>query len=381
MSGNPEKSYRITLLVLICIISIEPWVVWGLPFILLTMSATYIVSRLIVGSGYFKFEILIPIIIYFYLAFPRGELIDLKPTFLLSVLFLSVYLTEPHYNKIIVFKKVYSLYAWILIPGLIVYTLLFVITLPNFIIPGRNPDLVEFYRNYIFYVFPTSDIDLLPRFRAIFDEAGVVGNVSFLLLFFKEFKLRTWKDWIILTSGLVSFSLFFYVASLLSVFLINITSFKKLLYRTLVILVFYIVFVNLEFFQVLIFERITIYEKLIGENRTQDIFNDGYEKLINSSDLFFGKGMGSVEDLFFRDAAIASYKSFVYQYGIIGIILLFISYLYIIRRRLDARLSLLVMIAIGLVFYQRQWIFVYYFSIIVFSGIEIMRFNKKNENE
>lgn len=68
-------------------------------------------------------------------------------------------------------------------------------------------------KSYNYYVYPFLVRASLtsPRFCGIFDEPGVVGTLSGIMLCIKGLNLRDYKSVILLISGLASLSLFFYI--------------------------------------------------------------------------------------------------------------------------------------------------------------------------
>lgn len=79
---------------------------------------------------------------------------------------------------------------------------------PYKMIPPLNPLKPG---NYYVFPFMVSEHNPVERFFGVYDEPGVVGTISALLLCINNLNMRKMTSWILLISGLCSQSLFFYI--------------------------------------------------------------------------------------------------------------------------------------------------------------------------
>lgn len=370
---NKLRSLRVFLLVSLCFLSVQPWIVWDLNNLFPVIGLFYMFIVCFTTLKRRKYTVL-PFLLIIYMLIPRTyEIISFKAALITSIAFVTFLQHEDDDVKTEVFQKFVKLFSTLLVPGIILYLVHYVIKLPFFIIPSRNLVLVQEYRNFGFFVEAVQDVDAIPRFRFIFDEAGVVGTVCFYLLLFLRYDFKPWRNKIILLAGLLSFSLFFYIGSFIMFFMMKITSVKRMLITVVTVLIVVIALSNTEVFNTLIYSRITNAQDLIGEQRTQEVFNAHYDKYVQTPQLAIGNGMGSEFALEERKAAIASYKVYIYEYGIGGVLLLVVIYYKLIRKVLNPFNSILAILGLLLCWYQRPWISDYYNTILIFCGIYMVR--------
>lgn len=79
---------------------------------------------------------------------------------------------------------------------------------PYKMIPPLNPLKPG---NYYVFPFMVSEHNPVERFFGVYDEPGVVGTISALLLCINNLNMKKMTSWILLISGLCSQSLFFYI--------------------------------------------------------------------------------------------------------------------------------------------------------------------------
>lgn len=228
----------------------------------------------------------------------------------------------------------------------------------------------------------------------IYDEAGRVGTVAGLILVSEKFKLKgNWKNIVIFTGALLSFSLAFYI---IAIIYFVISCFQKRKFKNIVIVfcVFaaYFIFINMEFTD----PNITIFQKrfeitsegLSGDNRTNDQFNalmdDFYESGLYN--VLFGKGSGAIGEIQAdRNIDGSSYKCMIYNFGIIGfgislVWLCYYSY-YMAQKRGANKAQIFAILAVYIAnMYQRPSVFYMGYMLIFFGGITIAS-EEKLENK
>lgn len=132
------------------------------------------------------------------------------------------------------------------------------------------------------------------RFYSVFDEPGVVGTVSAILLCCQKFNFNDKRTILLLISGLCSFSMFFYGLSILILLYRIIFIKKSLLKGAVIILILYI--------SVMIVQSVPVLNELIGvrfqwdsetgkfagDNRTSDYMVDYLMSLSGTKVFWFG---------------------------------------------------------------------------------------------
>lgn len=148
-------------------------------------------------------------IFYFLACFPVIIIPFAKDSFLLN--------TYQFFLKIYCFISILSLLSWILAVTNIIG--------PYTTIPPLNPVKLG---NYYVYPFLVSEIYPFVKFGCVFDEPGVVGTLSAIMLCINNLNMKKWTSWILLLTGLCSLSLFFYIIIIVYAIGFSLTISKKL---------------------------------------------------------------------------------------------------------------------------------------------------------
>jgi hypothetical protein len=176
------------------------------------------------------------------------------------------------------------------------------------------------------------------RFQSIFTEPGHLGMISSLLIYINRYDLKKKSVFIIFVSALLSFSLAAYVLLIIGYFIYELVSRKKKIYIKLMnfimsisLLIGMASYIYIQYSDSLISQLIISrleYDEdrgFTGNNRANSYFTYYYEtKFYKSSDYMFGMNPDQYEKKL--AGGVSSYKSFIVQHGLIGIILLFIFY-------------------------------------------------------
>lgn len=185
--------------------------------------------------------------------------------------------------------------------------------------------------NYLAYPFLVISLDYtgtmldMLRFEGMFDEPGVIGTVSLLILSINRFNLRKWYNLVCFIGGVLSMSLFFYIGTMLYVLLMYILNKQYSISRRVVgiLLLFlgFIVMINNDTTSELILGRMQYDKttnKISGDNRS-DVYLDNYiDNIRGSSSYYWGVRNNSVIQEF---AGSAGYKNAILMYGIVFIAL------------------------------------------------------------
>ena len=360
ISDSPRFDIRAFLAAVILILMTPPIFVWGLfaesYFFRFALSILYL---LCICGGYAPISqkkgiplYLTLILLFFYFRgdfnfFSAISTIILSSSFLLSPSFI---------NKIAqYFFKVLSI---ILIPSIIQFVLVEFcnISFPHKTIPPLNELKVYGYDVYTFYTMDIDPMAFFPRFCSYFDEPGVVGSFCAIALCCNNFNLKNTYNIPILIAGILSFSLFFYLVSIIYFLFFfkigeaneqesqyrgcakeeksrtnnkRILLFGKLLIVFLFLALFLIIYyMDNEMLNTLIINRLQFDEEkgFSGNTRDISVFKDWYDKFRFSSDYWFGLGKGASLKL---NEGGASYKNIIVDYGFIGFFMyLFLFILY-----------------------------------------------------
>lgn len=237
------------------------------------------------------------------------------------------------------------------------------------------------YNNYILFVMDaTRDYY---RFYSVFDEPGVLGTLSAFVLYGNKYNFKRKENIVILIGCLFTYSMAFYMITLLGWLYQSAISFKRLIMSIVAIILVVGILVYFmaddQAFQQSVIERFTDVGLDRVEGRTGSNVNVFWDKYIASSDVFLGMGTSFINDNL--SGFGNSYKRFVIEYGLIGTILLIVMYFHLVKRW--NRLTLGFFVLFFLSFLQRplafsSWqIFVF---IAVTSNLYIRLSSKNNVN-
>lgn len=237
------------------------------------------------------------------------------------------------------------------------------------------------YNNYILFVMDaTRDYY---RFYSVFDEPGVLGTLSAFVLYGNKYNFKRKENIVILIGCLFTYSMAFYMITLLGWLYQSAISFKRLIISIVAIILVVGILVYFmaddQAFQQSVIERFTDVGLDRVEGRTGSNVNAFWDKYIASSDVFLGMGTSFINDNLSDFGN--SYKRFVIEYGLIGTILLIVMYFHLVKRW--NRLTLGFFVLFFLSFLQRplafsSWqIFVF---VAVTSNLYIRLSSKNNVN-
>lgn len=234
----------------------------------------------------------------------------------------------------------------------------------GFPLPGRPAQLGEFYsftNHYLFLLDDRNLFTIVPRFNSYFPEPGHVGSAAAFLLFAQRGHWRKWYNMVLLATIFFSFSLASYIYLTAIVFL-NLWIEKKNMFRKLAITVgFFLAAITLAFtynggdnlVHDLILLRLEVDDdSLAGDNRVTGNFEKDYDNYLGSSDMIFGRTYDS--SLEFGNAG---FKVFFFDYGLVGILLVFLFYFLAMRNAPNKRAALSACIILSLYFIVSAYMF------------------------
>lgn len=287
-----------------------------------------------------------------------------------------------------VFNSFIKLYAIMMFPSLCEYVF-YLITGSGFVggktIQPLNELKTYTYHAYLFFIVP-SHFSFFPRFHSYFDEPGVVGTLSSLLLAIGGYKLKDRDNIIIFVSGLLSLSLYFYVFSIIYfVFFYENKKLKKFTFIFSVIflssLFMYVKKLDSPVIEYYIFNRLAIDSDkgFAGNNRDAGDFSLWYREFRKSSDYYFGLGRDAKNTLKINVGG-ASYKDLIVSYGIIGFTLFCILFLLWAHRNYKGKELLLFVFMFFSLLYQRPFIFSPIYFVLLLFIVSLIKYNN-TENE
>ena len=226
------------------------------------------------------------------------------------------------------------------------------------------------------------------RFRSIADEPGRIGTLCGMLIFL-TWRVRSLRIPFIvfLISGIISFSLAFYV--LLGIFLI--THFRVSLKRMIIGIAVTgaTIYVAYDRFEELIVMRIMADGEIEDiediDNRTSKIFDKYFDRAFENGQLWLGVGVNNLPKQIEIEGSggNAGAKKWIFQYGFVALAFLFITFNRVYLRRLRRKPDIKdygFLIAYWLSFYQRSDIMPPFF-IIAFMAIPIIDIIEAYDNQ
>ena len=216
---------------------------------------------------------------------------------------------------------------------------------------------------YVHLIFNLQDSFMLfPRFQSISNEPGLIGTLCGFLLFYtgRNIKLR-FPFIIFILCGLFSFSLAFYV--ILVLYLCS-GLFKVKTTIVMILTLFVVGSVTSQYIEELILFRIDKDSLSQMDNRTTATFDARFYQAWERGNLWLGVGSNNLpSDVTYgisnQQGGNAGAKKWIFEYGIISFVVLFIFSLKLYFRQRGEKLSfydVFFLIVFWLSFYQRQTI-------------------------
>lgn len=216
-----------------------------------------------------------------------------------------------------------------------------------------NDGFYSFSNYFLFLIDDRSLFTIVPRFQSIFLEPTYLGSTTALLLMTQRGKWKKWYNVSLMAGLLISFSLAGYVYFIAIIFLNMWIERKKIMVKFLSIIVLISAIIGGSFIyndgdnmlHNLIILRLEIDDgEMAGNNRVSKDFDTEYESFLQTSDIVFGR------DYDYSNFGDSGYKVFFYDYGIIGVILLYIFYGLSFAKYEDYRCMLAAIIVMTLIF-------------------------------
>jgi len=285
-------------------------------------------------------------------------------------------------EKLIEFYKCFKIILVVLFCFSLVNYFLVILSVPlnyNIIEPLNSLKIGVYYQQYPFLVVPVNIVDniispsenILPRFCGVFDEPGVVGTFTGMMLFAERCNLKNKGNIILLIAGVFSFSLFFFIMLLISILLFT----KRRIIFTVLLMVSlsYILTKDDPVVDNYVWSRFEIENgKLKGDDRSEEGLDDYFKSFVKSDNFLYGTWKDSYP-------GSASYKQFVIRFGFIFTITL-LSLFIAIAAQISKNIKgvFISVFLFLLLMYQRPFIFdPAYFFLVISSFVLIGQFFKK----
>ena len=222
--------------------------------------------------------------------------------------------------------------------------------------PGKDVQLGEFYSFTNYYLFLLDDRNLfafVPRFNSYFPEPSHVGSAAAFLLFAQRGHWKKWYNIVLMLTIFFSFSLGAYAYLTVIVFLNLWIAKKQMLRKLLATISVFIVGIIAAFtynggdnlVHDLILLRLEVEDgELEGDNRVTDSFQKDYDNFLGSTDMILG------QDFDREEFGNSGYKTFFYDYGLVGVLLVLLFYTIALVGSPNKRAAVSALIVAGLYF-------------------------------
>lgn len=275
------------------------------------------------------------------------------------------------------FKNFVFLYAISLVPSIILYPFIALgaISPVDIIQPSLEikNTIGMYYENYLL-TFRLVEMGGLMvndggffRISGFFDEPGVVGTFSAFILITLGYRLKEWKNYVILAAGILSFSLAFYIISVLYFILKGGSAEKSKI--LIALLIFYVIGSNIPFVQERIFDRVLISDgKIAGDNRLTEDVAITMERFLVSDDKWLGYSKRLDET---DNVGGASWQALVWDYGIVGVFFISVFFFLLARSKpiIFSRESVVFIILFVFSIYQRPHVFEPSYILLFIGGL------------
>lgn len=276
-----------------------------------------------------------------------------------------------------IFKAFINLYSFFLIPSIIIFIIVFIvgIDLPHTVIQPLN-ELKDYkYLQYPFLIYGDQVYKtVFPRFYGYFDEPGVIGTISSVILLSSKFNLKKLINIPIFIAGLLSFSLVFYI--LLVTYGFIIARFKYKIITFFVIIITLTLLKDNQIFNGLIMDRIS-YEnaELPRNSRSVKGFDTWFKQYAKTDEFYFGLGTKESRR---HNPGGSYYKDLIVSYGVLTFILfttlLTIRAFYKFKFKKEFIIYVVILI---FVLYQRPYITNYLYMFLLIAPVPYL--SKKDE--
>lgn len=366
--------------------SMKPWFVWDNPAILYILIIFFILTRLPFARRINKKHCVLLILCFIlYTVVDVPHINDAKRFveyifrhFICTSLVILLLSEE----KASLVKIFINFYAGVLLFSTIIYVLV-ILGMPiySYQVSINDPYYSWGFSNSLFLILPITSFPF-PRFQSIFLEPGHLGMISSLMLYMIRYNMRSWQGIIIFLSSLLSMSLAAYMLLFLGMVIYKL-SFGNLL-KTITFLLMilmtctmaYNFFPNSYFSQAILLRLEYDEDKgFKGNNRISEDFEYYYNnKFYKTEHVLLGIGGDNISTIS-GEAGNSSYKVFIVQYGILGLVVLSVFFFVIVWYSKSSFVRGLLLLYVAS-FWQRPYAL---WEVELFLFISIALLAKQNE--
>lgn len=366
--------------------SMKPWFVWDNPAILYILIIFFILTRLPFARRINKKHCVLLILCFIlYTVVDVPHINDAKRFveyifrhFICTSLVILLLSEE----KASLVKIFINFYAGVLLFSTIIYVLV-ILGMPiySYQVSINDPYYSWGFSNSLFLILPITSFPF-PRFQSIFLEPGHLGMISSLMLYMIRYNMRSWQGIIIFLSSLLSMSLAAYMLLFLGMVIYKL-SFGNLL-KTITFLLMilmtctmaYNFFPNSYFSQAILLRLEYDEDKgFKGNNRISEDFEYYYNnKFYKTEHVLLGIGGDNISTIS-GEGGNSSYKVFIVQYGILGLVVLSVFFFVIVWYSKSSFVRGLLLLYVAS-FWQRPYAL---WEVELFLFISIALLAKQNE--
>ena len=341
--------------------SMYPWFMWSVDSVYMIPAAFFVFISINVSSSlkkqlFKRNDFLFPLICYItlglYQIIVNKMVLNAYFAFIFNiVIFYSIfrYDTKLLLNVSTFLSKTMAVLLSVSLPLYILYILGFPLPYVNI----QYHDAVYSFSNYYFFLVDDRALfEFFPRFNSVFLEPAHLGTALVVLLQAQRGYWKKWYNIILLTSVIFTFSLGAYIYLIFVVFLNSWTNGKKIFKQFAISLTVMLSVVAGAFIynegdnliHNLILLRLEVEDgDIAGNNRVSSDFEMDYQKFLNSNQFLFGTD-------FEQTTGASGYKVYYYDYGVVGILLLFAFYVAVLSRAQNRRAAVSAAVIAFLIF-------------------------------
>lgn len=276
--------------------------------------------------------------------------------------------------------------ALLLIPSMF----FFLLYLLGFPLPSINVtfgDNLYNFSNYFFFMLDDRfTMVFIPRFQSVFLEPGHLGSATSLLLITQFGQWKRWWNVVLIIASVITFSLAAYAIIIALVFF-GLWVQRKSIVKHVLITMAFLATVSLgaifynggdNMLNTLILARLEVDEstgEMVGNNRVDKDFEKEFDKFIVSSDAFLGRDMSKIA----KGTGNSGYRVFIYQNGLLGLLLLLLFYAATFRYYRDVRYFLCVIFIATLIFWIRGYP-LWFSNYIPLLGAALSRYTSQTDS-
>lgn len=262
-----------------------------------------------------------------------------------------------------------SLFAVILFVSLIAWLFAMSGVLPSYETIHFGNDISYVYQNHILCLVNMNlhNFDVI-RYGSIFLEPGHVSMIGAYTLYANRFDFKKKTTWVILIASLATFSLAGYVLIIIGYLMMSLQNYsfqksiKGIILSCAMLGAAYFVTISYNngdnLVNTLILKR-TEYDSekgFVGNNRVYLDTEMTFDKFMNSTEVVTGYDFDTYQK-YLKNGTIAGagYKMYLMEKGILGTLIVFFIYVFILKRSVDKRFVFWFFLLYVISFWQRAW--------------------------